>query len=130
MIPRIDNRMYTNLILTVIAVLVAVQQLGGLVGTAQAQNNQANDLRKTATGAVIDTTIPQTQDVAVANATADVAAANRDIAAAILELAAAVREGSGALQNAVNRPAPAVGAVSAPAPGAAPVERPVIEVAP
>lgn len=97
---RIDTRIYTNLVLTVIAAVLvasAVQNYGvNLTQNAQAQkirNPADNDLARSATGVPIDTTIPQTQDVAVAAATSQVAAANREIAVALHEVAAAIREG-------------------------------------
>lgn len=130
MIPRIDSRIYTNLVLTVIAVVMlatAAQQVGiNIVGSAGAQSAQARNVQQTATGVTIDSTIPQTQDVAVAQATSEVAASNREIAAAIRELAIALRESSADVKSAIGRPAAASSTTGA-AP-AEPAERPQIEV--
>lgn len=136
MTPRINTRMYTNVILTVIAMLltgVAAQQLGlNILGSAKAQSNKysAPNMSQTATGAVIDSTIPQTQDVAVAQATMAVADSNRDIAAAIRELAAAVKDGTSSIRSAATSAAPAASSSSAarPSSSAEPVARPSIEV--
>lgn len=135
MIPRIDTRVYTNLVLTVIAAVLvagALQQNGlSLVPTAQAQLRDTRDsLNRTATGVPIDTNIPQTQDVAVASATSEVAAANREIAVALKEVAVAIREGMRDMQTGLRSanavaPAPA-GSAAAPAP--APANRPTVEV--
>jgi len=123
MLPRMDNRLYTNLVLTVIAamlVLGAAREYGvAFLPSAQAQlKNQADDLRRTATGVPVDNTIPQTQDVAVASATSDVAASNREIAAAIHDLAEAVRDGLSGLQTGLarstNSAAPAAAGSAAP----------------
>ncbi len=140
MIPRIDTRMYTNLILTAIALLLfagAAREFGvGFTGSAQAQvqsrTRNVPDLDRTDTGVTIDSTIPQTQDVAVAQATSEVAASNLQIAAAIRELAVAVREGSGDIRSAIGNTGAAAAAQAATPAGATPVpsERPVIEVGP
>ncbi len=139
MIPRVDTRMYTNLMLTIIAlVLVAMvaREFGfGVVGTAQAQQQSRDsiarrnvpDLERTDTGVVIDSQIPQTQDVAVAQATSEVAASNREIAAAIQDLASAVREAGSEMRAAAQQRN--TGAPAGATPAAA-SERPVIEVAP
>src|SRR5690606_8304462 len=118
MIPRIDTRMYTNLILTAIALLLfagAAREFGvGFTESAQAQRQRTvPDLARTDTGVLIDSTIPQTQDVAVAAATTEIATANREIAAAILQLAEAVREGSGEIGRAMGRSASATATTSA-----------------
>ena len=137
MTPRIDTRTYTNVILTVIAILMAglaAQQLGlNVLGTAKAQTNSrytTPNVSQTATGAVIDSTIPQTQDVAVAQATMAVADSNRDIAAAIRELAGAVKDGTSSLRSSATSTAPAPSSSSAarPASSAEPVARPSVEV--
>ena len=140
MIPRIDTRMYTNLMLTVIAVVLvalAAQQLGiNVIGNAQAQRKDVTaDLNRTATGVAIDTTIPQTQDVAVAQATSEVAAANREIAQAILQLASAVKDGTSDIKTAIGRTgsaAPAAATTAAPAAATAATPdsdtRPLIQV--
>ncbi len=144
MTPRIDTRIYTNMILTAIALLM----LGGLardygvgvIGSAQAQigrsgvnvdRRNVTDLEKTDTGVIIDSTIPQTQDVAVAAATSEVAASNRDIAAALRELAAAVQQGASDIRTSMDRNASRAGSAPATTTApAAPAERPTIEVAP
>ena len=135
MTPRIDNRMYTNMVLTVIAVVLiamAAQQLGiNVLGSVNAQGKYTPpDLTKTATGAVIDSTIPQTQDVAVAQATMEVANSNREIALAIRELAEAVKEGTSGLRSAMtnNAVAPAATGSSSTATPVEAAPRPVIEV--
>lgn len=78
------GRTYSNIVLTVIATLLAVHvmQQGPLSFVHQAQAQ---------TQAVRDLNIPATQDVAVAAATSEVAASNREIAAAIREIAVAVQ---------------------------------------
>lgn len=120
--PRIDTRIYTNLVLTVIAAVLvasAVQDYSvSVVSNAQAQNvryNQQNDLSQSATGVPIDTTIPQTQDVAVAAATSQVAASNREIAAALHEVATAIREGIDSLGSTMRSVNNASAGQSAPA---------------
>lgn len=145
MTPRFDTRMYTNMVLTAIALLMlggVARDFGvGVVGSAQAQigrggvnveRRNVKDLALTDTGVVIDSTIPQTQDVAVAAATAEIALSNREIAAAIRELALAVREGAGDVRTGMERSAnrSAAAPASAPVAPAAPVERPMIEVSP
>lgn len=135
MIPRIDTRMYTNLILTVIALLMvagAAREFGvEFTGTAQAQERRnVKDLERTDTGVVIDSTIPQTQDVAVAAATTEVAAANREIAAAIRELAVAFTSGMDDLGTGLSRAASGGRSSAAPAASSRPAQRPTIEVGP
>jgi hypothetical protein len=89
------GRTYTNVVLTVIATLLAVQAVQqsplSIVSEAQAQSTN----RRAGT----DTTIPATQDVAVAAATNDVAAANRDIAASIKQVASAIEGLGGAMRS-------------------------------
>ncbi len=143
--PRMDTRMYTNLLLTAIALLMLLglaRDYGvGLLGSAQAQvtrsgldavRRNVDDLERTGTGVVVDSTIPQSQDVAVAAATSEVAASNRDIAAAIRELAMAVREGTGNIKSAMGGSAGASGTAPTATsnPAVVPAERPMIEVAP
>jgi hypothetical protein len=125
--------MYTNFMLTVIALVMlamAAQQLGiNVLGTAQAQRkNIKEDLNKTATGVTIDTTIPQTQDVAVAQATSEVASANREIALAIRELGTAIRDGATDVKGAMDHTRSATGATPATAVPVEPVGKPTIEV--
>lgn len=136
MIPRIDTRMYTNMVLTAIALLLfagAAKEFGvGFTDAAHAQRQRTvPDVARTDTGVLVDTNIPQTQDVAVAAATSEVAVANREIAAAILRLAEAVREGTGEIGRAVGRSAgagtTAAGGATVPATAS---ERPTIEVGP
>lgn len=148
MTPRFDTRMYTNMVLTAIALLMlggVARDFGvGVIGSAQAQigrtgvnveRRNVTDLERTDTGVIIDSTIPQTQDVAVAAATTEVAMSNRDIAAAIRELALAVREGSGDIRSGMERSAsrpvaPAGTTTAAPTAPTVPTERPIVEVAP
>lgn len=137
MIPRIDTRMYTNLILTVIAFVLiagAAQEFGvNFTENAQAQvRRNVPDLNQTATGIAYDSSIPQTQDVAVAAATSDVAASNREIAAAIRELATAVRDGADSIKSGMTGNAAAKAGAAPARSTAAPAstERPTIEVAP
>ena len=129
MIPRIDTRMYTNMVLTVIAVVMlatTAQQFGvNIIGSVTAQNT-ARNLQETATGVAIDSTIPQTQDVAVAQATAAVAAANQQIAEALRDVATAIREaGTDISRSAASRPASSAAGSAA---SATPAERPSVEV--
>lgn len=137
MIPRIDTRVYTNVVLTVIAaVLVAgtLQQNGlSLVPSAQAQlRDNRDNISRTANGVAVATNIPQTQDVAVAAATSEVAESNREIAAALKEVAVAIREGMRDLQTGLRSTSPAAaapaGSASPVAPAPAPANRPTIEV--
>jgi acyl dehydratase len=106
-----SGRIYTNVVLTVIASLLAlqvVQQLPvGLVSPAQAQRASST----------IDANIPATQDVAVAAATSEVAAANREIAAAIKSVADSMGTLSGALRA-------SAAAASAPAAASRPAASP------
>lgn len=132
MIPRIDNRTYTNLVLTVIAIVLvasAVKESGlRFLPTAQAQlRTQAHDLARTATGVPIDDSIPQSQDVAVAAATSEVAASNREIAEALREVAAALRDGMSDLRTTMDRRGDAAAGAAGAAPARA-TERPVVEV--
>ena len=135
MVPRIDNRLYTNLILTVIALVLiagAARDYGvNFLGDAQAQiRRNVPDLGQTSTGVVIDSSIPQTQDVAVAAATSEVAASNRDIAAAIRELAEAVHTGTDGMKSALSAKASSSSTAPAASSSAASSERPTIQVAP
>lgn len=135
MTPRIDTRMYTNLVLTAIALLmlggVARDYGVGIVGSAQAQvaRGVTDNIGATATGVVYDANIPQTQDVAVAAATSAVAASNLEIAAAIRELALAVREGASDVSKGMQRSSNSSAApATAPSASSVPSERPTVEV--
>lgn len=135
MVPRIDNRLYTNLILTVIALVLiagAARDYGvNFLGDAQAQNRRnVPELGQTSTGVVVDSSIPQTQDVAVAAATSEVAASNRDIAAAIRELAEAVHVGADNMKSALGTMSSNSSATPAASSSSASSERPTIQVAP
>lgn len=130
--PRIDTRMYTNLVLTVIAVVLlasTAQQYGvPFLPSAQAQlRTTRDDISRTATGVAIDTTIPQTQDVAVAAATTDVAASNREIAVALKEIAAALRDGMRDINSGLSHVSRPVSTSSSPAPVIS-GEKPTVEV--
>lgn len=120
MIPRIDNKMFTNVMLSVIAltlVVIATQKSGvGVESRAEAQS------------ALIDKNIPQTQDIAVAAATMQVAESNREIATAIRELAKAVGSaGSARATAATSGAAASDGSAASTAPAQA-TERPTIQV--
>lgn len=135
MIPRIDTRMYTNLILTAIALLLfagAAREFGvGFSESAHAQRQRtAENLERTGTGVLVNESIPQTQDLAVAAATSEVAASNLDIAAAIRELALAVREGTSDIGTALGQAATAGATAPTTIAPARPTERPTIEVGP
>jgi len=105
---KMDTRLYTNFILSVIAVLLLALTLGELGVTfgrnAQAQqvdfNAQGSRFARPGRSAPVDVSnISQTQDTAVAAATSEIAAANRDIAAAIRELARGVEVAGNAIQT-------------------------------
>jgi hypothetical protein len=109
------GRTYTNVVLTVIATLLAVHVVQQapihFVSDAHAQNRRT----------VADPSIPATQDVAVAAATSEVAAANREIAAAIRQVASSVdslNNGIKALGNAMSTAASVRAASGSPAPSA------------
>lgn len=135
MIPSINTRTYTNLILTAIAAILittAVQQHRlPIINQAHAQREVGN-ISRTATGVPIDNTIPQTQDVAVAAATSEIAAANREIAEAIRLLAQSITDGASDIRSVIGRQ-PATSTNTAPAPAASTntpsnTARPVVEV--
>lgn len=109
------GRVYTNVVLTAIAALLAVQVFQQLpvrvVSQAQAQSGSSSRIP------VGEQNIPQTQDVAVAAATSEVAAANREIAAAIKEVASNLNSLSGAIRTAASASASAANAASRPAAG-------------
>lgn len=125
MIPRIDTRMYTNIILTVIAIMLMAMAFQTFKINVT-QNAQAQIQAPT-----INTSIPQTQDVAVAAATTQVAVSNQEIAKALIEVARAIDSAgssiarSGGNTNAASA-APAAN-VQSPARG---TERPTVEVNP
>lgn len=116
---RLQARMYTNAILTVIALcllaLVIHDYRLSVTSNAYAVEQILGQPRTTGysapgRSAPVDTTnVAQTQDTAVAAATSEVASANRDIAAAIRELAEGVKAaGAGmAKANAATLTAPA-----------------------
>src|SRR5262245_15565124 len=88
------TRWYTNVILTVIAVLLALGFIRNhpvqLASSAYAGTDTSSRYQTSPTGVKVDTSIPQTQDLAVAAATHEVAAATQDIASSIRELAKSV----------------------------------------
>ncbi len=113
--PRLTTTAYTNAILTVIAAALVLLTLH-VYRVEFASPAQAQALKpvfgQPSTGvsrAAVDTgNIAQSQDLAVAAATSEVAQANRDIAAAIRELAKAVDSAG----SAIAKPAPAPAAAS------------------
>ena len=107
---RFETRAYTNMILTVIAVMLVALVFNvyriGVASPAQAQSTTTggrgpvNAFSSTGRSAPADLQTGQvTQDVAVAAATSEVAAANRDIAAALRECAKSI-SGAGAAVSA------------------------------
>lgn len=136
MIPSINTRTYTNLILTAIAAVLITSTIQQhrlpLISQAHAQREVGN-VSRTATGVPIDNTIPQTQDVAVAAATSEVAAANREIAEALRLLAQSITDGATDIRSAIGRQSPAPAGSAPAATTTAPsnpanTARPVIEV--
>jgi hypothetical protein len=107
---RLQARMYTNAILTVIALcllaLVIHDYRLSVASNAYAVEQILGQPRTPGysapgRGAPVDTTnVAQTQDTAVAAATSDVAAANRDIATAIRELAEGVKAAGASIAKA------------------------------
>lgn len=144
---KVDTRVYTNCILTVIAVILLLLGLQAyrvsIVSNANAQNTpviatpmfrvgeHSMDQR---TGSQQSGPVPQSEDRAVAGATADVASANRDIAAAIRELAVSVNSVADAIRgNAAGGPHPGVAAPAGsmgPGSGAAPSSGVEVQVGP
>lgn len=146
--PKLDTRIYTNFILTVIATLLLLLTLNtykvSMGNSAYAQDQdmdgpqaiQGNRFSRPGRSAPVDVSnVPQVQDTAVAAATSEIAAANRDIAAAIRELSRGVETASTAYQNAP-RPAAANVTMGAEATNTqrpqppADATRPIIEVGP
>ena len=132
--PALDTRTYTNFALTAIAVLLAAITLHlykvGVATDAQAQSSSG--FGTSGKSAPIDlSNIPQTQDVAVAAATREVADANRDIATALRELSKSV-EGAGSAVSAATTSAAKGGSAAGPATGGSTsgysAERPTIEM--
>jgi hypothetical protein len=118
--PTLDTRTFTNFMLTAIAVLLAAIALHlyrvDFAQTARAQSG----FSATGKSAPLDlSSVPQTQDVAVAAATREVADANRDIAAALRELAKSVESAGSAVGSASSAAATkgGSGSVSGPASG-------------
>lgn len=87
-----DSRLYTNVVLTMIAVLLLTLVMNAYrvnvvpAATAQPPTVEFGSGRRTA-AAEPDLKVSQTQDLAVAAATREVAEANREVASAIRELA-------------------------------------------
>lgn len=135
MIPTINTRTYTNIVLTAItAILITntIQQHHLPIITQAHAQREVGNISRTATGVPIDNTIPQTQDVAVAAATSEVAAANREIAEALRLLAQSITDGATDIRTAIGRqsPTPTTNAPPATTTPANPTNttRPVIEV--
>ncbi|MCX7719560.1 MAG: hypothetical protein N2111_14315 [Candidatus Sumerlaeaceae bacterium] len=86
-----DSRLYTNAVLTVIAVLllalVANAYRVSFVSEATAQSPSSAFSSGRTASPEPDVNVSQTQDLAVAAATREVADANREVASAIRELA-------------------------------------------
>src|SRR5690606_21814607 len=125
MIPRIDTRMYTNIVLTVIAMMLmalAFQTFKiNVVQNAQAQIQTPP----------INTSIPQTQDVAVAAATTQVAAANQEIAKALIEVARAIDSaGSSIARSGANHGSASATPAASTSSSSRGTERPTVEVNP
>ncbi|MGI8906530.1 MAG: hypothetical protein ACR2IE_08580 [Candidatus Sumerlaeaceae bacterium] len=100
----LDTRMYTNFILTAIAVLlllitlnfyrvqVSSAAIAQTTGDSPSQASQGARFSRPGRNAPVDVSnVAQTQDTAVAAATNNVAEANRDIAAAIRELVTGIK---------------------------------------
>lgn len=99
---HMDSRIYTNVMLTVIAVMLVALGMKvydvSFANTAQAQQ-PASAFKTSTTTPGVDSNVAQSQDLAVAAATQSVATSNREIANAIngvakslLEVAEAIRE--------------------------------------
>lgn len=139
--PRITTRLYTNCILTAIAVLLGLLTLHSyriaITPSAYAQDEEADPTplgsrRFSAPGrsAPLDlSNVSQTQDTAVAAATTEVASANREIASALREVAIAIREAGTAIGE-DDTAAPATGTTSGAASGTPRPGDQLIEVGP
>jgi hypothetical protein len=135
---RVDSRIYTNMILTVIAVLLLTLSLHewkvGVVASANAQSapmgTGTSFNQQVRHPPVEGTNIPQVQDAGLAAATLEVANANRDIAAALRELGKSIETaGTGVSTAMKGRAASATGTASGTSAAAA-ADRPVVEVGP
>lgn len=124
MIPRFDTRMYTNILLTVIAILLSAFAFQAfkinVIGSAHAQDDQSN----------INRSVPQTQDIAVANATMQVAAANQEIAKSLLEVARAIQDAGNTIAGSSHSSSSSNQSSSTPSSSSTPrsTERPSIEI--
>lgn len=113
---------YTNFILTLIAVLLAIWVLGprsrnldpAQPATAQDFSTRSSSgFSSPGKSAPVDTSnVATVQDLAVAGATAEVAAANREIASAIRDLAKAVQDLGNNINRAMSSHKPAGGAAA------------------
>lgn len=130
MSTRIDSRSYTNVILTVIAVLLLAMVVHAyrlsVTSTAGAQVYSTPTPRIPPSGfgpvgrnAPVDAqNAPITQDIAVAAATESVAASNREIAQALLQVARAIESAGAGLGKLAAPAAVTAGAVGSPSPSA------------
>jgi len=109
----LTKRWYTNLVLTIIAVLLGLSLIGQhwrsftAVNSAYAQElgSRMSGFSTPGKSAPVDTSnVATVQDLAVAGATAEVAAANREIASAIRDLAKAVQDLGANVSRAMSAP--------------------------
>jgi hypothetical protein len=129
---------YTNMILTVIAVLLLTLSLHewkvGVVSSADAQSptmGTGSNLRSDSYHPPVNgTNIPQVQDAGLAAATLEVANANRDIAAALRELGKSIETAGTGMVTALKANSGSSAAARPAGTTAAAPEQPVVQVGP